>query len=407
MAIKKKVTYSVSYIAGTDTLSTKLNSILSDIVGLILSHNSGLSILDTITYGSERMTGAPLYSGGGSGLYYDDYNGRYYQSDLIFLGTSENNICLSLGFFQGELAVAMNITPKVEKSITDIWNSQYGLSTLPFYALGKASRVFPFTACNQYNYSIPYRIVNNTISFSVVYWNTEYSKGYSFINGGGETDGTHLVIFKTDEGNNQQGMGAAIWRFGLISEHRKDQRQSILAFSLNENLLDNKPAELYTPSTSMPGATSATNQVTTNARYDMRTWYNADNNTNYSLNNNFFMAWHTLGGACKFTGTASRELESYGYIPTVGECYSGPNYDLDPLYISALSMQYNLPRLESGQAYVRKMRIPGWNPECKGEVYLLWSPSLYAYQSGDIVEVGRKSYAIITTGAVVWAARVS
>ena len=120
MSIKKKVTYSVSYIAGTDTLSTKLNGILEDIVGLILSHNSGLSILDTITYGSERMTGAPLYSGGGSGLYSADYSGRYYQSDLIFLGTNENNICLSLGFFDGQLVIAMNMTPKVEKSITDV-----------------------------------------------------------------------------------------------------------------------------------------------------------------------------------------------------------------------------------------------------------------------------------------------
>ena len=61
MAIKKKVTYSVSYTAGTDTLTTKLNSLLSDIVGLILSQNTGLSVLDTITVNSARWTGAPLY----------------------------------------------------------------------------------------------------------------------------------------------------------------------------------------------------------------------------------------------------------------------------------------------------------------------------------------------------------
>jgi hypothetical protein len=72
-----------------------------------------------------------------------------------------------------------------------------------------------------------------------------------------------------------------------------------------------------------------------------------------------------------------------------------------------LASAYNLPRLNVGQAYIRKMRIPGWNPQCKGEIYLLWSPVLTAYQSGDIVEVGSKSYAIITEGAVCWAARVS
>ena len=70
-------------------------------------------------------------------------------------------------------------------------------------------------------------------------------------------------------------------------------------------------------------------------------------------------------------------------------------------------MPYNLPYLQPGQAYIRKMRIPGWNPDCKGEIYLLWAPVTDGYKSGDIVEVGSKSYAIITEGAVVWAARVS
>ena len=75
--------------------------------------------------------------------------------------------------------------------------------------------------------------------------------------------------------------------------------------------------------------------------------------------------------------------------------------------VSPLMLGYNLPHLNAGQAYIRKMRIPGWNPACKGEIYLLWAPVLTAYQSGDIVEVGSKSYAVITEGAVAWAARVS
>ena len=54
MAIKKKVTYSVQYVAGTDTLTTQLNLLLQDIVSLILSQNTGLTVLDTITVGSSR-----------------------------------------------------------------------------------------------------------------------------------------------------------------------------------------------------------------------------------------------------------------------------------------------------------------------------------------------------------------
>ena len=98
MAIKKKVTYSVSYVAGTDTLTTKLNSLLQDIVTLILSQNTGLQILDTITVGSERFSGAPLFDTYVSGLYSNSFNNRHYQSDVIFIGTNEDNVCLSFGF---------------------------------------------------------------------------------------------------------------------------------------------------------------------------------------------------------------------------------------------------------------------------------------------------------------------
>ena len=114
MAIKKKVTYSVSYTAGTDTLTTKLNSLLQDIVTLILSQNTGLTVLDTITVGSERWTGAPLFDTYVSGLYTAFFQNRHYESDVIFIGTDEDNICLSLGFFDGHLVVALNMTPKVD-----------------------------------------------------------------------------------------------------------------------------------------------------------------------------------------------------------------------------------------------------------------------------------------------------
>ena len=108
MAIKKKVTYSVSYVAGTDTLTTKLNSLLQDIVTLILSQNTGLTVLDTITVGSARWTGAPLYDTYNGLAPAADYQNRHYESDVIFIGTDEDNVCLSIGFFDGQLVVAMN-----------------------------------------------------------------------------------------------------------------------------------------------------------------------------------------------------------------------------------------------------------------------------------------------------------
>jgi len=424
MAIKKKVTYSVSYVAGTDTLTTKLNSLLQDIVTLILSQNTGLTILDTITVGSERWTGAPLYDTRPSNLYSSDYNGRHYESDVIFLGTNEDNVCLSIGFFDGCLIVAMNMSPKVEAEYVADWTTVYGLnasSYLPFYATGKQSRWFKNNESNAGRYCLPYRIVNNTISMSVLYWDTEFSRGYSFVNGAGESDGTDLVIFQTDEGQNQSGLGAAIWTWGRTNVsgstyYNTRRRAQITAFSFAENLSDNKPAALPVSQNAPEGVPPEGVQQQINAYKDLRNWGNSGNNSpTGSVQLATFQGWHSL---CGTTG-AMRDYNVYALSPglwyRVNTAYNGdeaqsgiaPGTSALNYSVSPLLMAYNLPHLSAGQAYIRKMRIPGWNPECKGEIYLLWSPVLTAYQSGDIVEVGSKSYAIITEGAVCWAARVS
>ena len=419
MAIKKKVTYSVSYTAGTDTLTTKLNSLLQDIVTLIIGQNTGLTVLDTITVGSDRWTGAPLYDTYNSKLYSSDYSGRHYESDVVFLGTSANNVCLSLGFFDGCLVVSMNMSPAIEAEYVDIWNSTYGLNAntyLPFYATGKQSRWFKNSNSNAGRYCIPYRIINNAISLSVIYWTGEYSRGYSFVNGAGESDGVDLVIFATDEGSSQSGLGAAIWTWGRINNaggtyYNGLRRAQVTAFSFSENLSSSKAAALPTGNTNIdPGETQ---QQLINSRFDIRVWGAVNNSaaagSSYFAN---FQAWHSLCGTDGDTPNyaVSNKAPELWYSINNASDGNAVNGNLIPTGVagfSPLAMGYNLPHLTAGQAYIRKMRIPGWNPDCKGEIYLLWAPVLTAYQSGDIVEVGSKSYAIITEGAVAWAARVS
>ena len=177
MALKKKVTYSVAYNAETDAINTPLNSLLQQVASLILSQNPGLSVLDTITYGSSRMEDAPLYNNRPDALNADCFANRYYESDVIFIGTDKNNVCLSINFFQGELVVAMNMTPHMEQKYVDAWQD-LGLSKqLPFYAVGKASRSFNFSAdyVNWYSYTLPYRIVDNAISISVLFDYIEFN----------------------------------------------------------------------------------------------------------------------------------------------------------------------------------------------------------------------------------------
>lgn len=406
MAIKKKVTYSVQYVAGTDTLTTQLNLLLQDIVSLILSQNTGLTVLDTITVGSSRWTGAPLFDTYVSGLYSNSFNNRHYQSDVIFIGTNEDNVCLSFGFFENNLVVAMNMTPKVEKEYTDNWSALGGGSYVKMYALGKASRWFTAVDNMLGNYAIPYSIVNNTISMSIIYWNSEYSRGYSFVNGSGQSDGMDLIIFPTDEGNNQSGIGAAIWPYGTVNAYRNGIQTIISIFSFNENLSDNKPQSL---TTLLDVGTEYMNydvpdiptRQLLNSRQDWRRWYDVGNTHVACVAYKYFACFHTLGAANgKINDNIKCPIDQLK-IDSTWDCPTPQSF------ISPLVTAYNLPHLNEGQAYVRKMRIPGWNPDCKGEIYLLWAPVTSAYQSGDIVEVGSKSYAIITTGAVVWAARVS
>lgn len=419
MAIKKKVTYSVNYVAGTDTLSTQLNRLLNDVVDLILDHHPELQVLDTITYGSERMTGAPLYSGGGvTGLLSGTYDNHFYESDLVFLGTNEDNVCLSLGFYDGVFVVAMNMTPKVEAAVTDVWTSKYNLSTsVPFYAIGKASRRFSIayssTTENKYNYSIPYRIVNDSITLSILYWHTEYSSGYNFINGADESDGVKLIIFKTDEGNNVTGIGAAINQWGVVDSGRAVGKNTLLVWSFNENLLNNLPDTISAvTSTSSSNADTAANDISVliNSKVEIRQWYNCNNNNVSHTGINNFGSWHTLG--LLRCGQLQSTTDCMPWVYTVNTIYTSattqyPSGATDSNFKTFMASPYNVPYLQPGQAYIRKMRIPGWNPYCKGEIYLFWTPSLSAYQSGDIIEIGNKQYAIITDGVVCWVARVA
>ena len=136
------------------------------------------------------------------------------------------------------------------------------------------------TVENKYNYTIPYRIVNDSITLSILYWHTEYSSGYNFINGADESDGVKLIIFKTDEGNNVTGIGAAINQWGVVDSGRAIGKNTLLVWSFNENLLNNLPDTLTAAtSTSSSNADTTTNDVSVliNSKVEIRQWYNCKN----------------------------------------------------------------------------------------------------------------------------------
>ena len=137
MTVKQKETYSVSYDSSNDVLSEKLNLLLDNIINLIRSHNPSLLELTRIEYNSEEMTNAPLYNGN-TNLTESSKN---FESDVVFLGTSKENLVLSVCFYGGRLVISMNVDPSIESTYMDNWNNiKYTSDSLNVFAVAKACR---------------------------------------------------------------------------------------------------------------------------------------------------------------------------------------------------------------------------------------------------------------------------
>ena len=278
MTVKQKVTYTVEYDSSTDTLSDKLNLLLDNIINLILRNNSELTELTRIDYGSDEMTGAPLY---------DTDASTHYQSDVVFLGTDKDNIVLSLCFFNGRLTIAMNIDPSIEQMYVDRWDvykTGHSENNVPPYCTTRAAKWYDdgrsadnaYRQC--YNVNLPYVIANGIIKLDVVYWNGDYSNAYMFYNSNGVTNGVDLVFYKTVENSSgTQGLGCALWRYSSADTSTcRAMPATILAWSFDENLTNNMADKLYfasgTEDTALCLAYSS-NPSITNSAYEIRQWF--------------------------------------------------------------------------------------------------------------------------------------
>ena len=423
MTVKQKVNYSVQYDSSTDTLSTQLTTLLNRIALLIRTNDPELIEVSRVVYGSEQMNGAPMYDSGTT---------KEFESDVIFLGTDSDNIALSLCFYKGRLVIAMNMCPSVEALHVENWDNLTKGQTTPMattflpYCTSRAAKWYTGTSnsrYNVYNTSLPYIITNNSIEFDVVYWTGDYSSGYMFYNVNRATNGVDLVIYKTSENpSGTQSLGACIWRYSndvsVNTEAFNDVAPSeILAWSFEENLANNMPSRIYTNNYAYPGNpgympkreitgrtinepsnfTYSDSASLLNSRYETRQWFSVGTNAGWG------MAWlHTLGS---LKGIVDRN----DTIPTITSVSTVETTDnnVQNSFISPLLTAYNIPYLSEGECYLRRMRIPGFNKYCKGEIYLFYSPTNVSYNTGDIVTVDGKQFAVINKGIVCFVARVS
>ena len=423
-AVKQKVKYSVDYDSSTDTLSEKLNTLLDNIITLIRTNNPEILELSRITYGSSEMTGAPLYDGQHTSNFNRwVQNGGRYQSDLVFLGLSKNNLVLSIGFIDNKLVLAMNIDPSIESIYVDNWDSiKPNTATLPMFAVGMASRYSkPNDGENQneYNLFFPFIISNNKIEITVVYWTGNNSSGYMFYNVQRLTNEVDLVFYKSlVNGNNS--LCCALYRFSKYYNNYMAVQPQLLTFSFDENVSDNLVLDKTLPH-GWSGNGDAENieiaqpnsNLDANSKFNLRYWF-AQPWVYYQYNPNlgkrcclFMSKLHTLGNLVgTMPSNNSVSMPNYDNVKTFRHLFNVSDSGIRAV-ISPMCGAYSLPYLEDeNEVYLRQVRVPGFIDSCYGELYMMWTPSIYSYKSGDIVEIDNDKYAVINEGVVCWVAKV-
>ena len=428
-AVKQKVKYSVDYDSSTDTLSEKLNTLLNDIITLIRTNNPEILELSRITYGSSEMTGAPLYDGQHTRHFNNTsyvQNGGRYQSDLVFLGLSKNNLVLSIGFIDNKLVLAMNIDPSVESIYVDNWDSiKPNANILPMFAVGMASRYSKRGDTenqNEYNLFFPFIISNNKIEITVVYWTGNNSSGYMFYNVQRLTNEVDLVFYKSLVNGNTS-LCCALYRYSKDYNNYITVQPQLLTFSFDENVSDNLVLDKTLPSGRISDSgyggirdaeiidiTQPNSNLDANSKFNLRYWfaqpfeyrsYRALFGKNCCL---FMSKLHTLGKLDgRIVSNNSVSMPNYDNVKT----FRHPNATSSDHVISPMCSAYSLPYLEDeNEVYLRQVRVPGFIDNCYGELYMMWTPSIYSYKSGDIVEIDDDKYAVINEGVVCWVAKV-
>ena len=112
---------------------------------------------------------------------------------------------------------------------------------------------------------------------------------------------------------------------------------------------------------------------------------------------------HTLGNlAGRMLSNNSVSMPNYDNVKT----FRHKNATADQL-VSPMCSAYSLPYLEDeNEVYLRQVRVPGFIDNCYGELYMMWTPSIYSYKSGNIVEIDDDKYAVINEGVVCWVTKV-
>ena len=390
--------YRLSVTADTDGFNSLVASVVEEIC-----RNTGLRVIDKISYGSDEFNGFPIYNkkpdfADYAELFADDIH----QSDVYILGFNQNNYCLVVNIFNGYLLCSLGCS-------LDYCNRYSELALTKYPTMGNLAPLSVVTRTltgvatqepeGRYSFQVALnKDTDNIINLIIASYKGSNSQGFKFISNGVESE--WLLFSKDEEGNkycvcnlNQFNGFSNCQVRGTNTTRKNVYRGCSLVIRFNDEI------PLYSEMIVDFGQSWQ--------HYDYR-------NSNFAISENSYSYKHiwlklpinTLGFVTFYQMARTNTLNFKTAFDTTLE----PN---NSHLLSSLSVQtsinptncvHNLPKLQEGKVYLRKMFAPDTNK--KFNYYLWYSPVATTPANNSFYEIGNDVYLLSTPGCIGYAIKV-
>lgn len=395
---------SLSVVADTDGF----NSLVASVVNKICE-NTGLQVIDKISHGSEEFDGFPIYNkipsfGESSYIFHDDAH----QSDVYILGLNANNYCLVINVHNGYLLFSLGCSKSYDNRYVELLTSEYP-TYVKFSPLGCVTRtdvgLNAVDKYGRYNLHIPLKKNSNEIiNLVIASYKGSNSQGFKFITDGNESE---WVLFSRDEDDNryvvfdlnQMNLFSNCQVFGSDTRRNLNYQQKSLVIRLNDEIPLYKEMIINNDVYSSIVKNQNT-QVENNAYYILDYWFSHYERSFNSLD----YAAYAMHKQMARTNTIN-----YGQKYNLGnETSADKSFIFDSLSTlnscCPTNCIYNLPKLQEGQVYLRKMFAPNSNK--KFNYYLWYSPVTATPAPNSFYEIAGDVYLLSSPGCIGYAIKV-
>lgn len=390
--------YRLSVTADTDGFNSLVASVVEEIC-----RNTGLRVIDKISYGSDEFNGFPIYNkkpdfANYAALFADDIH----QSDVYILGFNQNNYCLVVNIFNGYLLCSLGCSLDYCNRYSELALTKY--PTIGNLApLSVVTRTLTGVAIQEQGGRYSFQVAlnknsNEIIDLIMASYKGSNSQGFKFISNGVESE---WLLFTRDEEDN---------KYCVFNLNQFEGFSNCQVYGTNTSLWEgykncslvirfNDEIPLYSE--------MIVDRYVRWEAYDYR-------NLNSTISENSYTYKHIW---------LRLPIDSYGFVEfyqmartntlnfkTAFDTQLQPN---NSHLLSSLSVMtsinptncvHNLPKLQEGQVYLRKMFAPDSNK--KINYYLWYSPVAETPAKNSFYEIGNDVYLLSTPGCIGYAIKV-